>query len=199
MSPKEIVAYLNADTEPIMKQYGTKMSTLKPVIGPKKQVEGMRTIEKLKLYFETTAFNFYFDVDRDGHEDVIRLFEAIGAGLYEGYTSEYAIQELEQAPEPKRSNMLALIEKYNLAHLDITPEVVRLGKLYITKGIIPVSHRLDSLHIAIASVYGLDCVVSYNFKHINRNKTRRLTASVNNGEGYNGVLICTAKEVMNDE
>ena len=39
------------------------------------------------MYLETTVFNYYFDTDRDGHEDVVRLFEAIGAGRYEGYNS----------------------------------------------------------------------------------------------------------------
>ena len=46
----------------------------------------MIIIEKLKLYLETTVFNFYFDEDRPGHEDVLRLFEAIKAGEFEAYT-----------------------------------------------------------------------------------------------------------------
>ena len=36
-------------------------------------------------------------------------------------------------------------------------------------------------------------------KHINRAKTRILTAAVNHEEGYNSVVICTAKEVLDDE
>ena len=139
----------------------------------------MIKIEKLRLYLETTVFNYYFDVDRDGHEDVLRLFENIGAGQYEGYTSEYVIQELNKAPEPKCSGMLSLVEKYRLAALDSTPEIARLGKLYRARGIIPASQHLDSLHVAAASVYELDCVISYNFRHINRNKTRILVAGVN--------------------
>ena len=67
-------------------------------------------IGKLRLYLETTVFNYYFDTDRDGHEDVVRLFEAIGAGRYEGYASWYVTDELREAPEPKRSAMLSLIE-----------------------------------------------------------------------------------------
>lgn len=40
-------------------------------------------IGKLKLYLETTVFNYYFDEDRAGHEDVLKLFEAIRAEKYE--------------------------------------------------------------------------------------------------------------------
>ena len=38
MTPEEFIAYLNAETMPVMQQYGIKMSTLKPV-EPRKQVE----------------------------------------------------------------------------------------------------------------------------------------------------------------
>ena len=43
-------------------------------------------IGKLKLYLETTVFNYYFDEDRTGHEDVLKLFEAIEFGKFEVYS-----------------------------------------------------------------------------------------------------------------
>ena len=76
--------------------------------------------------------------------------------------------------------------------------IVTLSELYIENGIIPATYRLDSSHIAVASVYNLDCIVSYNFEHINRAKTKILTAQVNREAGYNTVLICTSKEVLDD-
>jgi len=156
-------------------------------------------IRKLRLYLETTVFNYYFDTDRDGHEDVVRLFEAIGTGLHEGYASEYVMAELKRAPEPKRSDMLTLVEKYGIRVIAPSLDAVHLAERYIKNGIIPNAYRFDGLHIAAASIYGLDCVVSYNFKHINRAKARILTAAVNHEEGYNSVVICTAKEVLDDE
>ena len=159
----------------------------------------MGIIEKLRLYLEATVFNYYFDEDRPGHEDVLKLFEAIKAGKYEAYTSSYVMQELEQAPEPKRANMLALIEDYQLNILNTSSKIRRLGELYIERGIIPASHLFDSLHVALASVYELDCIVSYNFHHINRNKTRIMTANINKEEGYGGIMIVTAEEVLDNE
>ena len=144
-------------------------------------------------------FNYYFDEDRAGHEDVLKLFAAIKAGKYEAYTSSYVVQEIEQASEPKRANMLALIDEYKLKILNTSSKIRRLGELYIEKGIIPASHLFDSLHVALASVYELDCVISYNFHHINRNKTRIMTASINKEEGYGGIMIITAEEVLNND
>ena len=159
----------------------------------------MGIIGKLRLYLETTVFNYYFDEDRPGHEDVLRLFEAMKLGKFEIYTSDLVIRELEKAQEPKRSKMLSLIEDHKPKVLVNSSKVKRLGQLYIDKGVIPASHLFDSLHVAIASVYELDCIVSYNFHHINRNKTRFMTASINKEEGYSGIMIVTAEEVLSYE
>jgi predicted nucleic acid-binding protein len=156
-------------------------------------------IRKLRLYIETTVFNYYFDEDRDGHSDTVRLFEAIGNGHFEAYTSEYATDELKKAPEPKQSNMLALADKYSLDILEIDDKSTKLAKLYIQEGIIPPKYRTDAAHIAVASVHGLDYVVSYNFKHINRARNKLLTGRVNIREGYQNIIICTAKEALEDE
>ena len=161
----------------------------------KKKVIG---IKKLRLYLETTAFNYYFDENRAGYESTVKLFEAISAGEYEGYSSVHVMEELKRAQEPKRSNMLALVEKHRIRILTNDARIVTLAELYIANGIIPATHRLDSLHIASASVYALDCVVSYNFQHINRAKTKILTAHMNREAGYNSVVICTSEEVFDD-
>ena len=108
------------------------------------------------------------------------------------------MDELKRTQEPKRSNMLALVEEYGIRVLSDDVRIDALADLYIANGIIPATKRLDSTHIAVASVYALDCVISYNFEHINRAKTKILTAHVNRGVGYNSVVICTSKEVLDD-
>jgi hypothetical protein len=153
----------------------------------------------MRLYLETTIFNYYFDAERDGHADTVWLFESIREGKHEAFTSLYTVSELEDAPEPRRSKMLALIDEYNIAVLPITDESDRFADVYVSENVIPPRFRLDGAHIAIASLNGLDYVLSYNFKHINRAKTKLLTERINRIHGYGAVLICTAKEVLEDE
>lgn len=129
----------------------------------------------------------------------MKLFEAIRSGKFVGYTSRYVTDELEKAPEPKRSAMLDLIEQYGLTLLEHGDDALSLAKKYIAEGIIPSSYLYDSIHIAIASIHGLDVIVSYNFHHINREKTKKLTSLVNSEEGYTPIEICTAEEVLKHE
>ena len=154
---------------------------------------------KLRMYFETTMFNYYLDAERDGHADTVRLFEAIRAGKHEAYTSGYAIEELLHASEPKRGQMMALIDVYGITTLDITEDSNALASLYVLEGVVPMRFRLDGAHIAIASIHGLDCILSYNFQHINRVKTKLLAERINHRSGYLSPVICTAKEVLEDE
>ena len=95
--------------------------------------------------------------------------------------------------------MKNLIDEYSITHLHSNHEVEYLAELYIVNNIIPPSKLFDCLHVALASVYELDYVVSYNFHHINRGKTQRLSAIINNEQGYNSIIISTAKEVLKDD
>jgi hypothetical protein len=54
-------------------------------------------MRKIKAYLETTLFNYYFDEDRDAHNDTVTFFEECKKGKFEPYTSLYAINELEGA------------------------------------------------------------------------------------------------------
>ena len=159
----------------------------------------VRNDNDLKLYLETTMFNYFFDTERDGHADTVKLFETIGRGEYEGYTSEYVTYELQKADEPKRSKMMELIDKYSIHVLEVNEETDRLANVYVKEGIIPAKYVLDSAHISVATVNGLDCVLSFNFQHINKLKTKEMTALVNARERYRGIIICTPMEVLENE
>jgi predicted nucleic acid-binding protein len=147
------------------------------------------------VYFETTMFNYYIDTDRDFHPDAVAVFEAAGRGAFTGFTSIYAVNELTAAPEPKRTSMLALIEKYNLRRIEGSPEIENLADVYISEGIVPAQKRIDALHIASASVSGLDYIVTLNFKHMNKQKTKLLVGPVNLLRGYRSITICSPMEV----
>ena len=75
--------------------------------------------------------------------------------------------------------MLNLIEKYKIVMLEPDDETTRLADLYVREGIIPVKYRFDSMHIACASVNGLDGVLLFNFQHINKIRTKEMTTLVN--------------------
>jgi predicted nucleic acid-binding protein len=161
--------------------------------------KGLPNMKKQKLYVETTLFNYFFDKDRDAHAATVKLFKEITLGKYEPYTSTYVTDELENAAPEKRDKMIGLIKEYGIAVLAPNDETMRLAELYIVEGIIPKRYLTDSLHIAIATVNDLDMIVSMNFQHIVKRKTKIGTGNINALNGYRTVEICSPMEVIEDE
>jgi len=153
-------------------------------------------MHKQKVYLETTMFNYFVEETKEDNPITIAFFEAIKSGQYEGYTSTYAIEEMENSTEPKRSTMLDLIDKYQITVLDASEEADRLAGIYIQNGIIPEKKNLDAQHIAIATINDIGIILSYNFKHINKLKTKTMVPAINQSEGYLPVVITQPKEVI---
>jgi len=154
-------------------------------------------MRKPKIYLETTLFNYFFDTDRDGHSDTVKLFKEIQAGKYEAYTSSYVLDELEETKdERKRESMFALIGEHNIIVIPGDDEAQNLASVYVNAGVIPAAKSYDSLHISIATINDLDYIFSFNFKHINRVKTKTMTSAINISEGYKPITIATPGEVV---
>jgi predicted nucleic acid-binding protein len=153
-----------------------------------------------RIYIETSIFNFVFTDDApDKRHDTLKLFTEIKEDRYKPYTSVYVIQELEQAFEPKRKKMLALLDEYNIKILDANVEAERLADVYVREGIIPAKYSTDGLHIAVVAVEDLDFIVSLNFKHIVKRKTIEMTEIINYREGYKRVGIYSPAEVIEND
>ena len=156
-------------------------------------------MRKQKIYLETTLFNYYFDEDRENHPDAVKLFEDVSAGKYTAFTSLYVVDELEKTQGEKRDKMIALIERYSITALALSAEAERLADIYVEQGIIPLKYRTDGVHIAVAAVNDLDMIISMNFQHIIKRKTKIGTANINALNGYRSVEICTPMEVNENE
>ncbi len=66
-------------------------------------------------------------------------------------------------------------------------------------GIVGPGSRSDAFHVALATIGGVDVLVSWNFKHIVNLGRIRLFNAVNLEQGYGLVEIRTPKEVLYEE
>ena len=87
------------------------------------------------------------------------------------------------------------MEQYDITVLSLNSEAEQLAKMYVEQGIIPLKYQMDGIHIADAAVNDLDLIISMNFQHIVKRKTKIGTASINALSGYRAVEICTPMEV----
>jgi predicted nucleic acid-binding protein len=168
---------------------------------PENEAGGYSFVRIPRVYLETTLFNFIFADDApEKRQDTIKLFDEIRQGAYEPYTSFAVLDELKKtAGVEKREKMLALINEYDVGIIQDDAEADLLTDLYINEGIIPLKYRDDALHIAVASIAEMHIILSWNFQHIVKLKTRYMVNVINIREGYRTFDICSPKEVIEND
>ena len=87
----------------------------------------------------------------------------------------------------RKKELSALISKYN--SLVITDSAKELAEYYINNGLIPESHIEDALHLAIATIHEMDILISWNYTHLVKLKTRHLVNALNLVSGYKEIEI----------
>ncbi|OQW90669.1 MAG: hypothetical protein BWK78_06450 [Thiotrichaceae bacterium IS1] len=152
-------------------------------------------MRKLKLYLETSAWNFYYAEDAPEKQAITRQFFA-RLPNYEIFISELVHKEIARA-KPERKRILSnLIEQHHPADLIINEAVLTLAASYRNKGVLPVKAVNDSIHAAIATVYEMDALISWNLRHLaNLNRMQKIN-EVNLIQGYSRNLeLITPVEV----
>ncbi len=129
-------------------------------------------------------------------EVTLRLFEQLGN--YQLFVSEIVMAELNRAPENLRKKLFDLVGNFNFEELSFTEEAKVLSDKYITEGVIPLKYQEDAFHIAIASVNDMDAIISWNFKHIMKLKTKREVVGINLLMGYKAIDIYSPWEVVDE-
>jgi hypothetical protein len=84
----------------------------------------------------------------------------------------------------------------SLKLLSIDEESRTLADKYVRHGAIPSDYPEDALHISIATVNRTDYLISWNFEHIVRIKTRKIVNMVNSSLGYPDIEIVTPPELI---
>jgi predicted nucleic acid-binding protein len=154
-------------------------------------------LKKIKYYLDTTIFNFAFaEGDAEKIDITLKLFKELPLIAEGVYISDEVIREISRANEPRKSQLEGLIRETNPLLLEVDVEAEELAERYIKEDIIPVRYRSDALHIAVAVINGIEAIVSWNFEHIVKLKTRVMVNGVNRLLGYHEIEICSPEEVV---
>ncbi len=147
-------------------------------------------MRKLKLYLETSIFNVATsDQSPEYRDKTLELLDQVKAGKYEGYTSKVVIQEISRSDLKRAKELMAKIEESGLEILEDNAETDELAQKYIEADLIPVKYREDAVHIAVATYYELDVIMSWNFEHMVKLKTKRGVTPINVLAGYKPIEI----------
>ncbi len=127
------------------------------------------------VYIETTIPSYYCDMRPALAADIARTREWWDQerDRYDCYISPVVLDELRQGNYPTKEACLALVA--GLPLFEINQEVLDVAAVYQERGLMPRDPVRDAIHVALASCYRVDFLLTWNCKHIaNVNKARHM-------------------------
>ena len=147
-----------------------------------------------RIYIDTSVVGGYYD--EEFKEATIELFERLDKNEVIFVVSDLLDLELINAPQLVREHLL----KYSadkFQRVELTKEAIILADTYIEEKVVGSTSLEDCRHIALATIYKVDVLASWNFKHIVNLQRIKGYNSVNVRLGYSILEIRSPKDLVN--
>jgi predicted nucleic acid-binding protein len=148
----------------------------------------------MRVYLDTSVISALFD---DRNPERKSLTEGFFKEMknFEILISEITVAEIERIPDGElRGKMKEAVAGFSV--LPLTDDVEGIASEYIRHGAVPAGYREDAYHIAIAVIHEMSCLLSWNFRHIVRRKTREIVRMVNTLNNLSQIEIMTPAELL---
>jgi len=146
-----------------------------------------------RIYIDTSVVGGYFD--EEFKEATNMLFQRLENREVKFVVSDLLDLELINAP----THVKELLFKYStdfFERVELTGEAVKLVDTYIEEKVVGKTSIEDCRHIAMATIYKVDVLASWNFKHIVNLDRIKGYNSVNLRLGYTMIEIRSPKDLV---
>lgn len=154
---------------------------------------------KPKLYLETTIVSYFIarpsrDLITAAHQQVTQEWWESRSQDFEFFVSQLVLEEAQMGDTQAVRRRLQVLESFPL--LQLTDNALGLAQLLLKADAVPTKAVGDALHIAIATVHGMDYLMTWNMRHIANAAVRNSIAVVCRTHGFEPPIICTPEELQ---
>ncbi len=150
------------------------------------------------VYIETSIIGYMTARSSDAviflaRQQLTRQWWAAQRSKYDLFTSQLVIDEASAGDPTAARDRLALLD--DLPLLDIQhSEVQSLADRLITNHLLPEKAAADARHVAVAAVFGVDYLLTWNCKHIANAETLPRIYRMLRDSGFEPPLVVTPEE-----
>ncbi len=112
------------------------------------------------------------------------------------YISEVVLEEIGRGDAEIATKRREIIR--DLPLLEINDAVEELAQQFLIQSNLPPKASDDALHIALATVYELNYLLTWNCRHIANAQIQKKLSRISSQSGYELPTICTPYELMGD-
>jgi len=151
-----------------------------------------------RVYLETSVVSYLVGrLSRDvivlGNQELTREWWANSRADYDFFVSEVVLAEVASGdPDLARQRLLVA---QDVPLLRVTEEAELLAPLLLRAAGLATNAATDALHMAVATVHGMDYLLSWNCAHIANATIRRAIEKQCRLSGYEPPVICTPQEI----
>ena len=154
-----------------------------------------------KAYVETTIVSYLTalpsrDLVLAAHQQVTRDWWSTREA-FELFVSQSVLDEASAGDVAAAALRIAALR--DLVLLDLSADATLLAAELIRGGGVPEKAKIDALHIAVASVHGMDYLVSWNCTHIANATMRGRIEAICRRAGFDPPVICTPLELVKEQ
>jgi predicted nucleic acid-binding protein len=150
------------------------------------------------VYVETSVISYL--TARQSQDLIVSARQAITRdwweqtrGRFDVYVSVLVIEETlagDPGASAQRAQAIA-----GLSVLEMTDAAEVLAGELLGRGLVPKTSVADALHIALATVHGMDFLLTWNFRHINNAEIKARIRAAVEAAGYECPVICSPEEL----
>ena len=156
---------------------------------------------KRKVYIETSIVSYY--TARPSRDLVIAARQEITHELWPAiqdefdiYISALVIQEASRGDKEAAEKRLRALS--NIPILELKPQAQELARTLIDVNAIPAKSEEDALHVSLASINGMEFLLTWNFSHINNAFKKSNIVKAIQDQGFIPPEICLPDEFLGD-
>jgi hypothetical protein len=153
------------------------------------------------VYIETSIVSYLVaapsrDLVTAGEQQATRDWWRLRRPRFRCLVSDETLREAARGDaEQARLRLTALS---GLPTIAISPEVDRLAAEFLATGALPAAARSDAIHLAAATVTGLDYLLTWNCRHLANAQILRRLSKEAQARGWRLPTVCTPVELMGD-
>ncbi|MBF2067009.1 MAG: type II toxin-antitoxin system VapC family toxin [Calothrix sp. C42_A2020_038] len=153
------------------------------------------------VYIETSILGYLTarpsrDIVLAANIEITREWWDTRRSEFQLYSSQAVVKETAQGDVKIASQRLEMV--FNLALLDLNQSVLDLAEQFLERSSLPAKADVDAVHIAAATVHGMDYLLTWNCKHIANAQIQRKLAEISLDLGYELPILCTPYELLGD-
>jgi predicted nucleic acid-binding protein len=130
-------------------------------------------------------------------QQITQEWFTLRAQEYELFVSRLVVREIAAGDASAARDRVDFVQGFE--ELAITDEAGDLADRLVASRAIPRKAAEDALHIAVASVHGVEYLLTWNCAHIANAAMRQTIETVCRDSGYEPPVICTPEELMHDD